>query len=531
MTDYLRFYGFSEDPFDIKPDPKFFFPAEGHGEALASMLYGINQKKGFVVILGDAGIGKTTLINHLLSTLNAGVKTILIPHSEIPFHEMLKQMLIALKLPPGSETKGSMIHELYYHLIQCLKQNETVAIIIDEAENISLDVIEEVRLLANLETSTAKLLQIVLVGELGLRDKLRSEVIRQIKQRVVINCQISPLTKDESLRYIDHRLKTAGSGSSQVFTEGALSLICRHANGIPLALNTLCHNALSVGYHRSEKIISPATVKKVQSQQEILSPEEARLVAAGFKRSLPRKIFYAASVLIIFAIAALFGGRYWQPFFDKFYAQQPTQPVAQPSIKDSSSDTIPATLPEVPGQDATGKISGNPQAEVMTVPSEAPQIPAPPPATSSRPPAEIRIREMIVVKQGTNLYSIAYQYYKNAGETFIDHILKVNPEITNPNLILIGQKIKIPEITESLLIVPTAERLFRVHLKTFTNKQNAEKFRRATAFIGIEREIVPWKVSPRDTWYRVTVGAFAAQEEGLKLIEEIRRKGFALSPG
>ena len=273
MNEYSKFYGFSEDPFDIKPDPKFFFLSESHREAMASLLYGINRKKGFVVILGEAGIGKTTLIHHVINTLDAGVKTILFPHSHLHFHEMLKEMLLTLKLPLGLETKGSMIHALYYHLIQCREQNETVAIIIDEAENIGIDVIEEVRLLANLETSTSKLLQIVLVGEPGLRDKLRKEVIRQIKQRVVISCWINPLTEEESRQYIDHRLKIVGSGCSEVFTDGALSLICRYAKGIPLALNTLCHNALSVGYGRSEKRISPATVKKVRGKKEILSLE------------------------------------------------------------------------------------------------------------------------------------------------------------------------------------------------------------------------------------------------------------------
>ena len=162
MTDYTKFYGFSENPFDVTPDPKFFFPSESHSEALASLRYGITHKKGFVLILGEAGIGKTMLIQHLINTLDAQVKTVLFPQSQIPFEQMLKEMLIKLKLSPGLETKGSMMHELYDHLIGCLARDETIAVIIDEAENIGLDVIEEVRLLANLETSTSKLLRLCL---------------------------------------------------------------------------------------------------------------------------------------------------------------------------------------------------------------------------------------------------------------------------------------------------------------------------------------------------------------------------------
>ena len=213
MAGYNSFYGFSENPFDIAPDPKFFFPSESHNEALASLLYGINDKKGFVLILGEAGTGKTLLIQHLINSLDKKVKAIFFPQCQLPFEHILREMLHALELPLGSETKGSMIHELYSHLIESLGRDETVVIILDEAEHIALDVIEEVRLLANLETNTSKLLQIVLVGQRGLREKLRSDEIRQIKQRIVLTCQIKPMDKEESLRYIDHRLKTVGSGA------------------------------------------------------------------------------------------------------------------------------------------------------------------------------------------------------------------------------------------------------------------------------------------------------------------------------
>jgi general secretion pathway protein A len=523
MTDYTKFYGFSENPFDDSPDHKFFFPSESHSEALASLLYGINYRKGFVLILGEAGIGKTTLIHHLINTLNAKVKILFFPQSQIPFEQMLKEMLLKLKLSPRSETKGSMMHELYYYLIRCMEQDENVAVIIDEAENIGMDVIEEVRLLANLETSTSKLLQIVLVGQSEIAEKLHSDVIRQIKQRIVIRCQIKPLTEEESMRYIDHRLKIAGSGCSEVFTDEALSLICLYAKGIPLTLNTLCANALSVGHSLSEKRISPSTVKKIQSEKEILTTEKAEILVSGFKRTLFRKVSYVLPAFAIFVMALFFGWGYLQSIVD---TPKPNHSVTMPAIRDNIKASHPQAMPH--GVNAS--IPGSPGSDVIDASPETSQIPASPPATTSHYNTEVRVKEIIEVKKGAMLYSLAYKYYHASNETLIDHILKFNPEITNPNLILVSQKIKIPEITESSLIVQSSESLYKVHLRTFANLKSAAQYRLNVALMGKEIEIAHWKISPGETWYRVMIGPFASKDEGLKFIEEIKKKGFSIIP-
>lgn len=522
MMDYAKFYGFSENPFDVTPDPKFFFPSEGHNEALASLLYGITQKKGFVLILGEAGIGKTMLIHHLMNTLDAKIKTIFFPKSQIPFEQMLKDMLLKLKLPLGLETKGSMIHVLYYHLIDCLEQNENVTVIIDEAENIGLDVIEEVRLLANLETSTSKLLQIVLVGRPELREKLRSEVIRQIKQRIVITCQIKPLTAIESRQYIDHRLKIAGSASREVFTDEAISLICRSAKGIPQALNVLCSNALSLGCSLSEQRISAATVKKVRREKGILTAEKARIPGSGIKRHLARKIFFIISPLVLLSLALFFGWSYVQAIFN-------TSNLNYSATLSASRDTVKAVVPEVKHQDTAKNIPGSSGPQVTVPPPEASKISAAPSVTAHSN-AEIQVREIVKVKGGGNLYLLAYQSYKADDETVIDHILKLNPEIKNPNLILIGQKIKIPELTESLLIVQSADGLHKVHLRTFTDLESAGQYKREVAIWGKKMEIVPWKVSARETWYRVMAGPFANRDKAAQAIEEMKQKGFSIIP-
>ncbi len=544
MADYIPFYGLSEDPFAARPDSRFFFPAEGHNEALASLLYGINRKKGFVVILGEAGIGKTTLIAHLIATLDPGVKTILFPKSDLPFPKMLEEMLLTLKLPLGLHTKGSMIHELYHHLIRCLERNETVAVVIDEAENIGLDVIEEVRLLANLETSTSKLLQIILVGEPSLMDKLRSEVIRQIKQLVVISCRIEPLSEKESRQYIDHRLNIAGSGAAKLFTAEALSLICRSARGNPLKINTLCHNALAVGCGRSEQQISSSTVKKIQGERERLSADKADAIAAEFRKSRPRKMAFAAAAVAAAIAAILFVGRdRWLPLLKTQQPERTTIITPLETPTPAASAPSQALRPEFPFQAARQSPAAEPvpAIPIQTAPSPAPQKGAPasalpqastqtpPPATqqgqagaqpAAPSPHKDRIKETIEVKEGENLYAIAYRHYKAADETFLDYILRLNPEITNPNLILVDQRIKIPEMSASSRVISDGSG-FQVHLRTFRSQRAAAQFRGNVASKGKKIEIVPWKASPVETWYRVTAGPFATHDEATLFIKSI----------
>lgn len=517
MTDSITFYGLSENPFDTSPDPKFFFPSESHNEALASLLYGVNRRKGFVLLLGEAGIGKTTLIRHLINTLDANVKTILFPQSQLPFEEVLKEMLLKLGLPLGLQSKGSMMHELYYHLIRCREQDETVVIIIDEAEKIGLDLIEEVRLLANLETSTSKLLQIVLVGQPALREKLRSDVIRQIKQRIVIVCEIKSLSEDESMQYIEHRLKIAGSGS-EIFMDEALSLICRYAKGIPLALNTLCSNALSLGCRLAEKRISASTVKKIRGEQNILKIEEIDLPGSGIRRYLPYKTSAAILALLILAVALFFGWNHLQPVL--LHIQKPdrsvTQPTAGDKVKKPSPSAKPHGIEHVPA-------TVSPGPKTIEAAAETTRVPVPPPTNRGRSDTEIRVKEIVEVKAGANLYLLAYRYYGEASETAIDRILQLNPEITNPNLIQVNQKIRIPEITDSLLIVPHSGGLYKIHLKTFSNLRSAKQYTLGVSLKGKEIEIVPWKVSPEETWYRVMAGPFS-RSEGSKAIEEMGLK-------
>jgi len=518
MIDYKQFYGFSENPFNISPDPKFFFSAESHREALAGLLYGIKERKGFVLLLGEEGIGKTTLIHHLMATLDRNVKKIFFPQSQIAFEQMLKEILLNLGIPIKIEVKGSMLHDLYNYLIRSLEQGENVVIIIDDAHNISLEAIEELRLLSNLETSRSKLLQIVIVGQPELKAKLRSKVIRQINQRIVVSSQISTLTEEESLRYIDHRLKIVGSGNSEIFTDEALSLICRYAKGIPRAINILCSNALSVGYSLSEKRISASAVRKIRREKDILTGERSPKPCSKMKRNLSRKIAYAFLAFAIFAMVMFFN----KDYVKHLLTEQKLKNVAElSSLRDKDETSKPKGKRHV----VLEPVPTTPNPEVKSGSPETPQTATSSATTMNQPDTGIRVKKIVEVKVGTTLSLLALKYYKEANTTLIDHILKLNPDITDPNLILVNQKIKIPEITESLLLLQSSNGVCKVHLGTFLHRGYAVRYIDDIDLPGKKMEVIPRKVSQTETWYRVLAGPFVSKNDGLKAIEELKKKG------
>jgi general secretion pathway protein A len=258
-----EFYGFSENPFHPDPDPRFLFLSDSHREALASMIYGIQERKGFVFISGKVGTGKTTLIRHLLGTLDSRIKTVFISQTFPTFENLLEEILSELDLPLGDTSKFFLIHQLNDYLIQRLSRNETLALILDEAQNLSKEAMEDLRLLSNFETERFKLLQIVLVAQPELEEKLNCEDLRQLRQRIAIRRWIRPLTEEESRQYMDHRLNKVGSGIQEVFTSEAVSLICRYAKGNPRAINILCDKSFLIGYALQKKKIDERIVREV----------------------------------------------------------------------------------------------------------------------------------------------------------------------------------------------------------------------------------------------------------------------------
>ena len=261
---YATYFGLREAPFSVTPDPRLFYSNSLYQEALAALLYGIKSKKGFIVVTGDVGTGKTTLLRKLMRNLEATDHSVLIFNTHLSFLELLQLILHDLGLPTNKgKNKLAMIQELNQYLVEQLKHRHTVSLLIDEAQNLSDETLEGLRLLSNLETDKEKLLQIVLMGQPELDAKLNKSSLRQLKQRVAVRCSLDPLTKPEVGNYIRRRLELAGYEGPAIFSDAAIESIWIYSGGTPRLINIICDNALLSAYATSQKNISMDIIKEV----------------------------------------------------------------------------------------------------------------------------------------------------------------------------------------------------------------------------------------------------------------------------
>lgn len=266
---YLDFFKFKREPFHITPDPEFLFLSRSHQEASASIFYGIEQRKGFIAITGEVGVGKTTILRSYLEGTDPGrIKIIYIFNSTLSFKNLLRQILSELGIEPEDGDSSELIIQLFEYLIQEYRKDRNVVLIIDEAQNMSVETLEKLRMLSNLETSRDKLVQIVLVGQPEFENKLELTELRQLKQRIAIRCKIDSLSHEESLAYIQHRIMKASSFHNTVFTKGALKKIIKAADGIPRTINILCDNALITAFGYQRNPVDSKTVKEVISDMK-----------------------------------------------------------------------------------------------------------------------------------------------------------------------------------------------------------------------------------------------------------------------
>jgi general secretion pathway protein A len=278
---YKKFFGLKENPFNVNPDPRYLFLTQHTQEALACLTYGIQCRRGFILLTGEVGTGKTTLLNKLLSWLRRQrVASSFVFNPRLDPPQFFDYMLGDFGLDFDSRQKSHMLQRLNKWLLDRYLAGGTAVLIVDEAQSLSAEVLEEIRLLTNLETSTDKLLQIVLSGQPELENKLNQPELRQLRQRITLRCKTQPLTLEETHQYITSRLRVAGVDDQSIFSADAVEAVHVYSEGIPRVINLLCEHALISAYAEQRKQVPADTIQEIAREYKldvIASPPSADL--------------------------------------------------------------------------------------------------------------------------------------------------------------------------------------------------------------------------------------------------------------
>jgi len=375
-----EYYGFVEKPFSLTPDPKYLYKSESHANAFDLLQYAIRRREGFVVVTGDIGTGKTTLCRAILEQLDRKTFTALVLNPFLSEEDLLRLILQDFGVVSRAEikrgrlagvSKQELIETLNEFLLSLLPLRAGALLIIDEAQNLPLQVLEQIRILSNLETDKEKLLQIVLVGQLNLKDLLRSPGLRQLDQRVSIRYELKPLTREETSAYVAHRLTIAGGGAAVSFSPKALDLVHRYTSGIPRLINLVCDRALLGGYSARSNRITPEMVDAAATGLDLAMP--GRSMFGWLRRGAAA--FAAGAALT--AVASLAAAYAVIPLQSRGVSAGPIEsPAPIQAAAPAVTEPSPAPAADQPASPAIVA------AGVMTQTAQADPVPTPQPAAT-----------------------------------------------------------------------------------------------------------------------------------------------------
>lgn len=480
---YAQHFNLSSEPFGLTPDPSFLYPSAGHREALAALHVGISGGRGLIVMVGEVGTGKTTLLYSLLSAMSDDIKVAYISNTKLRFEEILKQALSDFGVFTESAARDGTHKCFTDFLLRCADEQRVAALIIDEAQNLDDDCMESLRLLSNVETYTHKLLQIVLVGQPELTAKLSSSHLRQLRERIAVYAEIKPLSWRESHAYVAHRLEQAG-GSVHLFTAPALAWLLWNAGGIPRRINILCHNALLFAFGREAQRVRFGMARQAtrtrlrrrrwsaprrdraaaRSVPEAAvsrpSPSIAREVAIPPRPvSMPSRPLMMSVYLLLIAVAV--GGAWWN---SEAVILRPNPSATAPAgaqVEDPFSleahsgvqEEAGAVAEEADDQPEAIDVAAAPVAATTSAAEIEATVIEPDPAGSDEhastiagdaPPESARIR-MMRVEEGANIWEMTKLVYGYADPPLVARVLELNPRLSvNPDHLTVGDVVMFP---------------------------------------------------------------------------------------
>jgi len=517
---YREHFGLKLKPFSITPDPKFLYMSPGHKEALSHLLYGIKEGSGFVVITGEVGTGKTTILNAFLLRLPPRMPKVVIKNPHLKPENLYYLLGEAIGMPEDKRNQDC-IHEFE----EKLKTTGGAVLIVDEAQGLSMEMLEEIRLLSNLETVHEKLVQIMLLGQQELNEKLNSPQLRQLKQRIGVKYHIPPLDSNETKDYIDHRLRVAGYEpmAEPLFTSSALGEIYRYSRGFPRLINIVCDNVLVTGYTEDAKQISINMVKKVVADLEKTYGKTSSPAAGSLSSGSTMKAALAAGLGVLVLILAAAGWMALPRMGDSLTARWfshnngtgsppviPQDSTAHRASGDISAQALPLRGSDTPAQDSRKVILQDRSGDATP----------PVPPSLAEPLANNTSSVTFTIGAGDTVAKLAAKHYGRVDTEILAAVRRANPSIPNVDLVFQGQKVVLPGLRE------TTRTMYTVSVASYHSINEATAVFVDLVKKGFQATIYPYVDGQGNTWYRITIGTFIKEEDAKKRAQELKPKGF-----
>jgi len=503
---YNRYFGFLESPFNITPDPSFFYSNPVYLEVYANLCYGIEAKKGFISITGEVGTGKTMLLRKLMRNFETTIHSIFIFNTNLTFNELLLAILHDLGLQTQGKDRLAMFEELNAYLIEQRKKDHIVCLLIDEVQNLSDESLEGLRLLSNLETDKEKLLQIVMMGQPEFKARLKQSSLRQLRQRIALQFETAPLKDEEVGSYINFRLQTAGYKRNDLFHPEAVQKIALYSKGIPRLINIICDNALLTAFAASQKTVSAAMIREVADDlslesktqpaeaQNILSPPNA--ASETLIRNVPNRIFQQRVrrmtntvvgtflVILVFVLVPVVTDP--QNFFTS------TLRTLEPFKDNSNKRVLPVTPQNTIPQKTIAEVenTGRKNSEI-----------------------EFKWNHAVIIQYGSTVYKIAKNAYGANAVLGMDLIKEFNPQIKNLNWVSAGQEFALPALTRETLVRQQGDGSYRLIVASYIKRTEADELANRIGKEGYQVIITPKRVSNDLLLHRLEI-------DGLKTLQD-----------
>lgn len=535
---YTDFFGLKEKPFNLTPSSRFLYLGESHKEALALLTYGVDERKGFILLTGEVGTGKTTMVQALLGNLDHTVEYVYLSNPLMSVDDLMNYLAFsALKKKVHFKSKSEFLLEFESFLKQCLQHQKNFVLIIDEAQKLSFELLEEIRLLSNMETADEKLINIFLVGQPELNEHLSEARCRPLLQRISVRHHISPLNLEETAEYVMTRMSIAGTGDGdKIFPKRAIKALHDYSSGYPRMINILADNALLLSYSMEKKKITPDMIKACYDDMKL----EGSFLSSDKKEGekpkrdeepdeRKRRPWKWVAVLIVVLLAFAFGvtptGRNVLNDFAKFipnnilYAPKPVQEEAVESPQKVNGKITEKDEKKV----EENRIGERKKQEKQNVETPVIQNVAPPEEGNLIDKNTVGPLKTITVERGDTLLALVAKVYGFADEKVLDLVQRNNPDLKDIDRIEIGQQIAFPRIDTPSDRSP----VFTVHVASFKPFEHASALFEKFMNKGYEVYVMPVYDPQKGKVFRVTLGSFKSRRESDAYAAAIRRRGVA----